>query len=39
METAYKMGFIRQEGMQVRIYLYDWHDTVNKDIARLEIAP
>jgi hypothetical protein len=34
----HQTGIIR-DGMQVRIYYYDWHDTVNKDIARLEIAP
>jgi len=34
----HQTGIIRG-GMHVRIYYYDWHDTVNKDIARLEIAP
>jgi hypothetical protein len=34
----HQVGVIR-DGLQVRIYYYDWHDNHNKDIARLEIAP
>jgi len=34
----HQVGIIR-DGLQVRIYYYDWHDNHNKDIARLEIAP
>ncbi len=29
---------IIHDGLQVRIFYYDWHDNHNKDIARLEIA-
>ena len=34
----HQVGIIR-DGLQVRIYYYDWHDNHNKDITRLEIAP
>ena len=33
----HKVGIIH-DGLQVRIFYYDWHDNHNKDIARLEIA-
>jgi len=34
----HQVGIIH-DGLQVRIFYYDWHDNHNKDIARLEIAP
>jgi hypothetical protein len=37
-QNGFHQTGIIHDGLQVRIFYYDWHDNHNKDIARLEIA-